>query len=188
MMYPSMRMMAKVWDITTHARPLGAHDAANVRFGCHMLISVLHGLYDGLHTVSTGLCPNAWLLRHLVCRVQELNRTAKIQSRGAAKKAETLAEARERAAFDAKVAAAVGAAMQRNQQVSSANIIENHRDRSLFSMVYMVVGMGGDIWHGETLHVLLNGSGSPLPTCALPTSCACSLGHSTALQQACAGL
>ena len=98
-------------------RPLAA---ADVRFGCHMLISVLDNPHGGLHTVSCELCPHACLLRHWVCCVQELNRTAKIQSRGAAKKAETLAEARERAAFDAKVAAAVGAAMQRNQQVRPA--------------------------------------------------------------------
>ena len=40
-----------------------------------------------------------------------------MQSHSDAKKAQIQAEARERAAFDAQVNAAVGAAMQRNQQV-----------------------------------------------------------------------
>ena len=43
-----------------------------------------------------------------------------MQSQSDAKKAQVLNEARERAAFDAQVNAAVGAAMQRNQQVQAA--------------------------------------------------------------------
>ena len=80
--------------------------------------------YSELQRASHSMCT---CVHHWLRRMQELNRTSKIQSRGAAKKAETLAEARERAAFDAKVAAAMGAAMQRNQQVPSAKVKQHHR-------------------------------------------------------------